>query len=68
MRSDQGSYMPSVGIEPITQVCALTGNQTLNLLVTGQRSNQLSHTGQGYCLISYVSFQNLKKFKYRHFI
>ena len=30
-----------------TQVCALTRNQTHNLLVTGRCSNQLSHTGYG---------------------
>ena len=28
-------YVPSPGIEPTTQACALTGNQTCNLLVHG---------------------------------
>ena len=32
---DLGSFMPRLGIKSTTQVCALTGNGTHNLLVTG---------------------------------
>ena len=43
----RGSYVPGLGIKPATQVSALTGNQTCNLSVMKQCSNQLSHTDQG---------------------
>ena len=43
-----GSSTPRPGIESATQVCALTGNRTCNPLVTGQCSNQLSHSRQGF--------------------
>ena len=39
---------------PTTQLCVLPRNQTCNLLVIGQRSNQLSHTSQ-----SWVSVLNM---------
>ena len=45
MCPDQGA--PRWKTEPSTEVCALTRNRTCNLWVTGQRSKQLSLTGQG---------------------
>ena len=36
-------YAPQLGIQPATQVCALTQNQTHNLWCTERCSNQLSH-------------------------
>ena len=47
MHLDQELHMPDLGIKPAAKVCALTGKQNCNLLVTGQCSNQLSHTVQG---------------------
>ena len=38
---------PQPGIWPATQACALTGNQTGDLLVCGTMPNPLSHTSQG---------------------
>ena len=38
---------PLLGIWPITQVCALTGNPTGNPLVCRPAFNPLSHTSQG---------------------
>ena len=40
-------YMLQPGIKPTTKTCAMTGNRTRDLSVTGQHSNQLSHTNQG---------------------
>ena len=39
---------PPLGTWPSTQVCALTGNLTCNLLVHRLVLNPLSHTSQGY--------------------
>ena len=44
-------YVTGLGIEPATQVCVWTRNQTHNPSATGQYSNTLSHTGQGYSSI-----------------
>ena len=41
------SYTPWLGTWPATQACALTRNQTGDLLFCKVTSNQLSHTGQG---------------------
>ena len=41
------SHTPELGTEPEIQACALTGNQTLNLLVYGI-TLQPSHNGQSY--------------------
>ena len=38
---------PQLGTWPITQACALTGNQTSDPLVCRQALNPLSHTSQG---------------------
>ena len=38
---------PQLGTWPATQVCALTGNQTCDLLVHRPTLNPLSHTSQG---------------------
>ena len=38
---------PQLGTWPTTQACALTGNQTSNLLVHRPVLNPLSHTSQG---------------------
>ena len=38
---------PLLGTWPATQVCALTGNQTGNPLVSRLALNLLSHTSQG---------------------
>ena len=40
-------HMPQPGTKPTTQACALTGNQTSDLLVCGMMTNQLSYTSQG---------------------
>ena len=40
-------YAPQLGIEPATQACALTGNQTPNFSVYRTTPNHLSRTGQG---------------------
>ena len=40
-------HTPQLGIGPTTQVCALTGNRTSDLLLCGMMLNQLSHAGQG---------------------
>ena len=42
------SYAPHLGTEPATQACALTGNQTSDLLLCQTMANQPSHTGQDY--------------------
>ena len=41
---------------PITQACALTQNQTSDILLCGMMLNQLSHTGQGSK--TFVPFKN----------
>ena len=41
-------YMTWPGTKPTTQACALSGNQTGELLPCGMMSNQLSHIGQGW--------------------
>ena len=38
---------PQMGTQPTTQVCALTGNRTGNLLVHRLAFNPLSHTSPG---------------------
>ena len=38
---------PQLRTWPATQTCALTGNQTGNLLVCGLMSNPVNHTSQG---------------------
>ena len=40
-------HVPQPGMEPTTQAGAPTRDQTCDLLVVGQRSSQLRHTGQG---------------------
>ena len=40
-------HMPPLGMWPATQVCALAGNRTSNLLVRRLACNPLSHTSQG---------------------
>ena len=40
-------FMPRQGTAPATQACALTGNQTGDLLPCGTMTNELSHTSQG---------------------
>ena len=44
------SRMPQLGTWPATQACAVTGNQTGNLLVCRLMLNPLSHTSQGRML------------------
>ncbi|KAF6090917.1 hypothetical protein HJG60_012262 [Phyllostomus discolor] len=44
------SHTPQLGMEPATQACALTGNQTSDLSLCRTMLNQLSHTGQGKTL------------------
>ena len=39
---------PQPGTWPATQACALTGNQTGNILVHRLALNPLNHTSQGY--------------------
>ena len=41
------SFTPQLGTWPTTQACALTGNQTCDLLVHSTTPNPLSHTSQG---------------------
>ena len=43
-------HAPLQGTWPTTQVCALTGNQTGDLLVRRLALNPLSHTSQGFLL------------------
>lgn len=52
---DWGSNMPGPGTKPRTQVCALKGNQTYNLLGMDWCSNQLNHTGQ----CTFALFKNI---------
>ena len=40
-------HAPLLGTWPVTQACALTGNQTGNPLVRRPAFNPLSHTSQG---------------------
>ena len=40
-------HIPQPGTEPAAQACALTSNQTCELLVCGTMPNQLSHISQG---------------------
>ena len=49
------SCAPPAGIWPATQACALTGNQTDDLLVCSLVLNPLNHTSQGYV----STFKNL---------
>ena len=46
-------YMPWLEIEPTTQVCALTGNQTCNLLVYGMTLQPAEPPGQGDTRLSF---------------
>ena len=41
------SHTPPTGTWPVTQACALTGNQTSDILVCRTMLNPLSHTSQG---------------------
>ena len=41
---------PQLGTWPATEACALTGNQTSDLLVRRPVLNPLSYTSQGYVL------------------
>ena len=43
---------PYSGTWPATQACALTGNQTINLLVLRLALNLLSHNSQGLITLS----------------
>ena len=45
---------PLLGTWPATQACALTGNQTGNLLVCRLALDPLSHTSQGRIFILYL--------------
>ena len=45
---------PQLGTWPATQACALTGNQTSDLLVHKPVLNPLSYTSQGYTSILYI--------------
>ena len=58
-------YMPW-WIKPTTQVCALTGNQTSDLLICGVMPNWLSHTSCAFSfeLISYRVLLHLRSFTY----
>ena len=47
-----------LGTWPVTQACALTGNQTNNPLVHSLALNPLSHTSQGIVFI----FKNIYHF------
>ena len=47
-------YAPQVGTEPETPTCALTGNQTFNVLICGMMPNHPSHTGQGESQLHYL--------------
>ena len=49
------SRVPQLGTWPATQACALTGNQTSDLLVRRLTLNPLGHTSQGYI---YYIFKN----------
>ena len=44
------SYAPQPGTDPATQACALTRNETCNLLLFRIMSNPLIHAGQGQIL------------------
>ena len=44
--------VPWLGTEPATQVCALTGDQTYNLLVYGRMLHPADLPGQGHFLKS----------------
>ena len=50
------SRMPPTGNWPKSQMCALTRNQTGDLLVCGMMPNPLSHTSQSCIPFSYSSF------------
>ena len=54
---------PQLGTQPTIQTCALTGNQTGNLLVHRRVLNPLRYTSQGYSEYSIlprtISYQNL---------
>ena len=51
---------PLLGIEPAAQTCALTDNQTSDLMVHRPGLNPLSHTSQGwfYSFISGLSYSD----------
>ena len=40
--------LPQLGTWPATQACALTGNQTSDLLILRPALTLLNHTSQGY--------------------
>ena len=46
------SRAPYWGTWPATQACALTGNQTSDLLIRKPALNPLSHTSQGFILLN----------------
>ena len=47
-REGEKQQLAAFRVEPATQACALTGNQTSNLLLCQTMANQPSHTGQDY--------------------
>ena len=52
-----------LGTWPATQACALTGNQTGDLLVRRPALNPLSHTSQGSVLISNTNTNRYNLYK-----
>ena len=56
------SYMPQLGIEPTTQVCALTRDQTRHHLIYGTmlQSTEPHGPGQFFKYINYVIYMQLK--------
>ena len=59
---------PLLGIWPATQACALSGNQTGDLLVHRPVLNPQNHTSQGNNLNKYHIFVNLQALKWLSFI
>ena len=50
-------HVPQAGTKPATQVCALTRNQTSDLLLCRMTPNQLIHTGQDWASTCYTVAQ-----------
>ena len=59
-------YMPQTGTKPTTQVCALAGDQTCNLLVHGLMFNPTESSGQVSTDIFYSKWRTLFIFKAGH--
>ena len=53
------SHAPNWGTWPATQACALTGNQTCDLLVLRLALSPLSHTSQGQFSFNLTQFNTL---------